>query len=111
MNAKQELKQYTDNCDVLCAELYYEQNEYDDATESFIDNVHNGDYILKQNHTKGDMIAFLDKLDFEYSNGYGGQELFGTIWMKDGTWMTRGEYDGSEWWEYNKCPDLPDSVK
>ena len=49
----------------------------------------------------------LKPLDFEYDSGYGGQELFGTIWFKDGTWASRREYDGSEWWEYNECPPLP----
>jgi hypothetical protein len=43
-------------------------------------------------------------LDFEYDNGYGGQELFGYVVFKDNTWLERGEYDGSEWWEYQKCP-------
>ena len=43
-------------------------------------------------------------LDFEYDDGYGGQVLFGYIIFKDGTWLSRGEYDGSEWWEYNKTP-------
>ena len=22
----------------------------------------------------------------------------------DGTWLSRGEYDGSEWWDYSKVP-------
>ena len=43
----------------------------------------------------------------DYDSGYGSQQLFGTIWYKDGTWSTRGEYDGSEWWKYNSCPELP----
>lgn len=51
--------------------------------------------------------AWLAKLDFEYDNGYGGQEIDGTIWFTDGTWATRGEYDGSEWWELRQCPELP----
>jgi len=42
-----------------------------------------------------------------YDSGYGGQELFGTIWMKNGDWLERGEYDGSEWWEYKTCPEIP----
>jgi hypothetical protein len=29
------------------------------------------------------------------------------IWFKDGSWATRGEYDGSEWWEYHKLPQVP----
>ena len=53
----------------------------------------------------------LEQLDFEYYNSYGGQELFGTIWYTDSTWSTRGEYDGSEWWEYNVVPDIPVELK
>ena len=34
-------------------------------------------------------------------------KVFGTIWMKAGTWFDRGEYDGSEWWEFQKCPNMP----
>ena len=45
-------------------------------------------------------------MNFEYDNGFGGQELYGTIWLKDGTWCTRGEYDGSEWWEHHERPDI-----
>lgn len=43
-----------------------------------------------------------------YDNGYGGQELYGVITFTDGTWLSRGEYDGSEWWEYNKLPQWAD---
>jgi hypothetical protein len=46
----------------------------------------------------------LMSLDFDYDDGYGGQEIFGCVVFKDNTWLSRGEYDGSEWWEYNKCP-------
>jgi len=49
----------------------------------------------------------LQVLDFRYDGGYGGQELFGTVWLKDGTWMERGEYDGSEWWEHRTRPEIP----
>lgn len=51
--------------------------------------------------------TFLKELNFNYDSGYGGQELYGTIWYIDGTWSSRGEYDGSEWWEYNSCPEIP----
>jgi hypothetical protein len=61
---------------------------------------------LFENHNTEQFDSFLKKLDFEYDAGYGGQELFGIIWFKDGTWSTRGEYDGSEWWEYHKCPSI-----
>ena len=38
----------------------------------------------------------------EYDNGYGSQELFGLIIMKDNSWFERAEYDGSEWWEHKR---------
>ena len=57
---------------------------------------------------KGTLPEVLPLLDFEYNNGFGGQNLFGHIWYTDGTWSERGEYDGAEWWEYKKCPDIPE---
>ena len=46
----------------------------------------------------------LESLDFEYDDGYGGQELFGYVLLDDMDWLERHEYDGSEWWEYKKYP-------
>jgi hypothetical protein len=54
----------------------------------------------------GELDDVLDKLDFDYDEDYGGQELFGYIWYKDGTWSERGEYDGSEWWRHIERPPL-----
>ena len=51
-----------------------------------------------------------DKLaDYEYDDGYGSPEIdeMLKIVFTDNTWLSRGEYDGSEWWDYNKCPKLP----
>lgn len=56
---------------------------------------------------EGTLEEVLPRLDFDYNSGYGGQELYGTIWYNDGSWSDRGEYDGSEWWQYQKCPPLP----
>ena len=56
---------------------------------------------------EGTLSAVLPRLEFDYHNGYGGQELEGTIWYSDDTWSERGEYDGSEWWEHRECPPLP----
>ena len=67
-------------------------------------------YRLKLGYSKDDLEAFLNSLDFEYDSGYGGQELFGTLWLKDGTWLSRGEYDGSEWWEHNSLPEIPTDI-
>jgi len=66
---------------------------------------------LKCYYTPEDMQEFLNKLDFEYDNGFGVQRLFGVVWFEDGTWATRGEYDGSEWWEVHEIPEIPDHLK
>ena len=45
---------------------------------------------------------------FTYDNGYGGAEvctglkIVGADW-----WVERGEYDGSEWWEFKTKPEKP----
>lgn len=51
---------------------------------------------------------FLRLADVEYDSGFGGQEvardlvLVGKSW-----WLERGEYDGSEWWEFKSLPIKP----
>jgi hypothetical protein len=60
---------------------------------------------------KGTLEEVLPLLNFEYDNGYGGQELFGYIWYEDGTWSDRGEYDGSEWWQHQVRPDRDTAVE
>lgn len=44
-----------------------------------------------------------------YHNGFGRPEIPGDfiIALKDGSWFSRGEYDGSEWWQYNSRPQKP----
>lgn len=60
---------------------------------------------LRSNRTEQDERSFLETLaSIDYDNGYGCQELFGTIVFKDNTWLERGEYDGSEWWELRELP-------
>ena len=65
---------------------------------------------LHTNKTGNDLKEFLDKLDVVYDCGYGGQELFGTVWLNDGTWLTREEYDGSEGWVHQKLPEIPEDL-
>ena len=51
---------------------------------------------------------FVKNADFEYNDGYGGHEIelelkvVGKDW-----WLERGEYDGSEWWEFKTMPTQP----
>ena len=65
--------------------------------------------ILKSKRTRDDILEFINNLrSIEYYDGFGSQELFGTVVFKDGSWLTRGEYDGSEWWERHLLPVEPD---
>ena len=68
------------------------------------------DIILKKGYSLAEYQEFLMELNFEYDSGFGIQELSGTIWFDDGTWATRGEYDGSEWWIHHKRPAMPVEV-
>ncbi len=84
MNARQELLEHVKGKGVV----------------KFINVEHNGVVI------KGTLEEVLPQIDFEYSEGYGFQELYGYIWYLDGTWSSRREYDGAEWWTHNVCPDI-----
>jgi len=65
---------------------------------------------LHTNKTGKDLKEFLDKIDVVYDCGYGSQELFGTVWLHDGTWLSREEYDGSEGWVHHKSPEIPEDL-
>lgn len=51
--------------------------------------------------------------DRNYDNGFGGAEVYESliIVFNDGSWMERGQYDGSEWWEFKKTPDISGEFK
>jgi len=51
--------------------------------------------------------------DEEYGNGFGAAKVASDliIVFKDNTSMSRGEYDGSEWWEYRKRVEVPTELK
>lgn len=61
---------------------------------------------------KTDWDNFANVADIDYDGGFGGQEIaqdlliVGSDW-----WMERGEYDGSEWWEFKRKPQEPQSKK
>ena len=103
MNAKEELlHKLKDLSSVKCAEIRVGDDwSEEDNSNKFI--------ILKLSYSKEEYDNFLSDLDFEYDAGYGGQVLFGTVWLEDNTWLSRGEYDGSEWWAYNTLPDIPNA--
>ena len=56
-----------------------------------------------------DVVQFLEiSKHTEYDNGYGGAEIVGDLIIVGADWwLSRGEYDGSEWWIYNTLPQMP----
>jgi len=94
INAKDEFLEEVDGKEVKCA-----------LVEHF-----NGNFSLVVGYSEEDLSRFLSELDFNYDDGFGGQELYGTIWYEHGTWSERGEYDGSEWWNHCRVPDIPESL-
>lgn len=50
---------------------------------------------------------FVKLSNFEYDHGYGGSEIpLDLVIVGEDWWMSRGEYDGAEWWELNTKPIL-----
>ena len=82
---------------VKCASITYDNRKTKE----------NKDILLKVGYTKEDWESFLDSLNFNYDSGYGTQHLFGIVWLYDGTWLERSEYDGAEGWDYKRCPLIP----
>lgn len=99
-NAKDEFLAHVGTRPILCAKLVFEQ-----------DDINERRYTLPVGYTQEQYDYFLLKINRKYDAGYGGQELFGTIWYKDGTWSDRGEYDGSEWWQHQVCPEVPEELQ
>ena len=66
-------------------------------------------YIGDKTHSYS-WSRFLRAANWEYNNGYGGAYVNRglVILFTDGSWLERGEYDGSEWWEYKHCPTVPE---
>lgn len=53
---------------------------------------------------------FFIKANKEYDDGYGGAEVDMALQIVgDDWWLERGEYDGSEWWEFKTMPKKPDT--
>lgn len=91
-----------DLSEVQMAQIFTNQRtnhsgDYDPEKVTVLVNMDGGDTKLLESQ-------LLPLLGFTYDSGYGGQELFGWVVFKDGTWLERGEYDGSEWWAYKEPP-------
>lgn len=56
--------------------------------------------------------AFLKAANRLYDDGYGGVEVIQSlVIVGDNWWLERGEYDGSEWWEFKTLPCQPRCIK
>ena len=95
-NAKQEFLEAIKNKKVICAKIGIDRFNFGMKIEWF---------ILKDNYSKEDFETFCDKLNFEYDNNFGSQELFGIILFED-SFSDRYEYDGSEYWANYKMPTI-----
>ena len=93
-NCKEEFLNETKDLEILCAEI-----EREVSTK------------LQVNFLNSELEEFLKLIDFDYNAGFGCQQVYGTIWYKDGTWSERSEYDGSEWWEHRKAPKIPKGLR
>ena len=65
----------------------------------------------------GNLIAkstwedFASNANFNYDNGFGGEEIFTDLLIVgDSWWLERHEYDGSEWWEFKEQPKEPEKL-
>lgn len=101
MNARKEILDILNKINKNTTDIKYASIRYDwNYDENSYKNIK-----LSSNHNNIQLNQFLLDLDFEYDNGFGLQELFGYIVFNDNTWLSRHEYDGSENWEYNHCPE------
>lgn len=62
----------------------------------------------KSRHLIGNWADFERFADFDYDAGYGGAEVEPSLVIVGaGWWLERGEYYGSEWWEFKTSPTPP----
>ena len=83
MNAKEEFLKVTKGLQVKCCQICFMREE------------NAGVIKLPVNFSNEDYFNFLEAINKDYDDGFGCQNLFGTIWLKDGMYIDRDEYDGS----------------
>ena len=94
MNAQKELLEHIEDREVKHVHIVYE-------------NSYGGESCENEIVISGSLEDVIERLNFDYDSGFGIQEVSGYIWYEDGTWSDRGEYDGSEWWQHQKWPEIP----
>jgi len=112
-NAKTELQEVLRKAEIptseiLVADLWREVEDNDLESEDFYKKE---EICLPLGYDALREEQFWKALDFEYYQSFGAQYLFGTVWLTKHRWLTRGEYDGSEWWNLHLYPEIPESLK
>ena len=81
--------------------------------------------VLKENSKTFDDVVWIGCKEFRitlaqfkelankhYVNGYGGIEVAKDLLIVgEDWWLERGEYDGSEWWEFKKILKFPTTTR
>ena len=87
-NARKEIEDITVN-DIKCATIDLVITNWESKDCGSYEEEDHISANLPVGYTQEEYDNFMKKLDVEYNAGYGMQELFGTIWLKDGTWFDR----------------------
>ena len=54
-----------------------------------------------------DIQWFFNSIDFSYNDGFGCEFINQSlVIVGNNWWLERGEYDGSEWWDFKTIPKL-----
>jgi hypothetical protein len=73
---------------------------------------HGKEHLLRLGFTEKEFMTFMEGLDFYYDNTLERRVLFGTIWLKDGSWLDR-RWDGimgTDTWTFFRTPCVPDKL-
>lgn len=104
MNARKELLTIVaEHTDIECASINYFESSNKFAVRKEIE--------LKIGYSEKDYEDFLMELNLAYNPMDGEQNLFGTIWFKDNTWCIRKKEEGTEWWDHQTIPKIPERFK
>lgn len=97
-NALIEFKETLDESNLLCVHIIAYADE---ETEKEVG--------LRVGYTETDLEMFYKQLDLVYESGYWGDQIRGTIWLKDDAWYERDQdqVDGSWSWMRRTCPTIP----
>lgn len=108
-NVKNEILEIVNEKEILCAiitESILNSGLSPNESTGKLDGI-----CLKEGYSGQDFQDFLSQLDYEYHNGYGRYAIGGTIWLKDGSWIERCEYDGETEWVERKLPSIPPQLR